>query len=280
MLKQKARTVALAVLVTDLALTAVSLPVTWVLRHGVLTSALPTVFPLPLYPLNQYLPLLSFVLPIWGLLLYAAGFYRSHRTLPLGEELWAAAKVSFGGTAILVLLIYGLRLDFVSRWFLVLFGFVNFLFLASEKVALRLIVALGPLARLQLPNRVDRRDRAQGRPVRRLPGSPPALGLPGDRLPRRRQRGRDPRQLDRWPCMGHITDMGTVLGREVIDEVIFVIEKGKLGEYEEALLVAERHGVPRARLARHLPPRAGAADPRGARRDPAALVHDDPVEPR
>ena len=64
MLKQKARTVALAVLVTDLALTAVSLPVTWGLRHGVLTSALPTVFPLPLYPLNQYVPLLAFILPV------------------------------------------------------------------------------------------------------------------------------------------------------------------------------------------------------------------------
>ena len=28
-----------------------------------------------------------------------------------------------------------------------------------------------------------------------------------------------------------------------MDELIFVIEKGKLGEYEDALLVAERHGV-------------------------------------
>ena len=192
MLKQKARTVALAVLVTDLALTAVSLPLTWALRHGVLTTLMPTVFPLPLYPLNQYVPLLSFVLPIWGLLLYSAGFYRSHRTLPLGEELWAAAKVSFGGTAILVLLIYGLRLEFVSRWFLVLFGFVNFLFLASREGRAAADVALGPLPRLQFPDGVDRGDRAQGRPVRRLPGSPPALGLPGDRLPRRRQRGRDP----------------------------------------------------------------------------------------
>src|SRR4030095_1648657 len=46
----------------------------------------------------------------------------------------------------------------------------------------------------------------------------------------------------RWPCLGRITDMETVLVSEVIDEVIFVIEKGKLGEYEQALLVAERHG--------------------------------------
>jgi exopolysaccharide biosynthesis polyprenyl glycosylphosphotransferase len=37
--------------------------------------------------------------------------------------------------------------------------------------------------------------------------------------------------------------MEAVLGAEVIDEVIFVIEKGKLAEYEDALLVAERHGV-------------------------------------
>ena len=76
-------------------------------------------FPLPLHPLDEYLLLLFFILPIWGLLLSAAGFYRSHRTLPLGEEIWAAGKVAFGGTAILVLLIFGLRLDFVSRWFLV-----------------------------------------------------------------------------------------------------------------------------------------------------------------
>ncbi len=138
MLKQKARAVALGVLLTDLALTAVSLPLTWVLRHGVLTSAMPAIFPLPLFPLNQYLLLLPFILPVWGLLLYWAGFYRSHRTLPLGGEIWAAAKVAFGGTAILVLLIYGLRLEFVSRWFLVLFGVVNFLFIASEKTALRL----------------------------------------------------------------------------------------------------------------------------------------------
>ena len=178
-----------------------------------------------------------------------------------------------------MLLIYGLRLEFVSRWFLVLFGIVNFLFLASEKVALRLTLALGALARLQFPHGVDRRDRAQGRPVRGLPGSASALGLPRDRLPRRRQRGRDPFASTAGLASGTITDMETVLGREVIDEVIFVIEKGKLGEYEEALLVAERHGVPRARLARHLSARAGAAGPRGARRHPPALLHDDAVEP-
>ena len=137
MLKQKARAIALGVLLADLALTALSLPVTWALRQGFLRTALPGLFPLPIHSLDEYLLLLLFILPIWGMLLSAAGFYRSHRTLPLGEEIWAAGKVAFGGTTILVLLIFGLRLDFVSRWFLVLFGVLNFLFLTAEKIALR-----------------------------------------------------------------------------------------------------------------------------------------------
>jgi exopolysaccharide biosynthesis polyprenyl glycosylphosphotransferase len=241
MLKQKAHAIALGVLLTDLALTAISLPLTWSLRHGFLKSALPSVFPLPLYPLEQYLLLLFFILPIWALLLSAAGFYRSHRTLPLGEEIWAAGKVSFGGTTILVLLIYGLRLEFVSRWFLVLFGGINFLFLATEKVALRLtsrwVRARGFNFRTALlvgtgAKAEQLADFLEGHPHWGFR----VVGYLDDN-------GGDTRLQRRWPCLGRITDMETILSSEVVDEVIFVIEKGKLPEYEEALLVAERHGV-------------------------------------
>ena len=113
MLKQKARAIALGVLAGDLALTAISLPLAYVLREGVLMRLFPWLFLQPLRPFEQYFFLLTLILPIWGLLLYAAGFYRSHRTLPLGEEIWAAARVAFGGTALLALIVYGLRLDFV-----------------------------------------------------------------------------------------------------------------------------------------------------------------------
>jgi exopolysaccharide biosynthesis polyprenyl glycosylphosphotransferase len=242
MLKQKARAIALGVLLTDLALTAVSLPVTWTLRQGILRTSFPSFFPLPIHSLDQYLLLLLFILPIWGLLLSAAGFYRSHRTLPLGEEIWAAGKVTFGGTTILVLLIFGLRLDFVSRWFLVLFGVLNFLFLTVEKIALRqlsrwvrsrgfnfrtaLIVGTGPKA-AQFAGFLEAHPDWGFRVVGYLDDDNGGeIGLAG-----------------RWPCLGTIKNMESVLGAEVIDEVIFVIEKGKLAEYEDALLVAERHGV-------------------------------------
>ena len=55
--------------------------------------------------------------------------------------------------------------------------------------------------------------------------------------------GGEIRRAGRWPCLGKITDLEAVLMREVVDELIFIIEKGRLGEYEDALIVAERHGV-------------------------------------
>ena len=242
MLKQKARAIALGVLGGDLGLTALSLPVAYVIRHGILPLIFPSVFPSPLFPFENYLALLPIILPLWGLLLYGAGFYRSHRTLPLGEEIWSSMKVAFGGTASLALVVYGLRLDFVSRWFLLVFGIVNFTILASEKVALRLL---------------SRWVRSRGYNFRTvlLVGT----GVKATKLAEFLEahphwgfrlvgyldddNGGEIRRDNRWPCLGKITDLERVLMRDVVDELIFVIEKGKLGEYEQALLVAERHGV-------------------------------------
>lgn len=242
MLKQKARAIALGVLAGDLALTALSLPVAYMIRHGVLTSISPTLFPTPLHPFDRYLFLLVLILPFWTVMLSIAGFYRSHRTLPLAEEIWGATKVAFGGTAVLALVVYGLRLEFVSRWLLVVFAVVNFAFLATEKVALRLL---------------SRWVRARGYNFRTvlLVGTGQKAAQLADFLEAHPHwgfrvmgyldddNGGEIRRAARWPCVGRITDLESVLLREVVDELVFVIEKGKLGAYEEALLVAERHGV-------------------------------------
>ena len=241
MLKQKARAIALGVLVGELALTALSLPVAYLFRHGVLAPLLPSLFPVaPAF--DRYAVLLLAILPIWAPMLYAAGFTRSHRTLPLFEEIWTVAKIAFGGTALLTLFVYGLRLEFVSRWLLAVFAVVNFLFLAGERVALRLLsrwvrargynfrtvllVGTGPKAS-QLADFMEAHPHWGFR----------VLGYLDD------DNGGKIGRSNRWTCLGRIGDLEAVLGQEVIDEVIFVIEKGKLGDYENALLVAERHGV-------------------------------------
>jgi exopolysaccharide biosynthesis polyprenyl glycosylphosphotransferase len=240
MLKQKARVVAFGVLGGDLALTALSLPVAYGVRQGLLPAFVHQVSPAE--PLHRYIALLGLVLPLWGLLLYAAGFYRSHRTLPLGEEIWAAMRVSFGGTAILSLLIYGLRLEFVSRWFLVVFAVVNFAFLASEKVALRLVSRAvrtrGFNFRTVLLVGTGRKAVQLGEFLEAHPHwGFRVIGYLDD------DNGGEIRRASRWNCIGKITDLESVLAGQVVDELIFVIEKGRLHEYEQALLVAERHGV-------------------------------------
>jgi len=241
MLKQKARAIALGVLLGELSLTALSLPVAYVLRHGVLAPFLPSLFPVaPAF--DRYAVLLLLILPIWAPMLYAAGFTRSHRTLPLFEEIWTVAKIAFGGTALLTLFVYGLRLEFVSRWLLAVFAIVNFLLLSGERVALRLLsrwvrargynfrtvllVGTGPKAS-QLADFIEAHPHWGFR----------VLGYLDD------HNGGEIHRSNQWDCLGQIGDLETVLRQEVIDEVIFVIEKGKLGDYEHALLVAERHGV-------------------------------------
>jgi exopolysaccharide biosynthesis polyprenyl glycosylphosphotransferase len=241
MLKQKARAIAVGVLLVELALTAIALPVAYQIRHGVLAPLLPSLFPVaPAF--GRYMVLLFLIVPIFGPLLYAAGFHRSHRTLPLGEELWSLAKVAFGGTAILTVFVYGLRLEFVSRWFLAVFGIVVFFFLAGERVALRLL---------------SRWVRTRGYNFRTvlLVGTGPKASKLADFIEAHPhwgfnvlgylddENGGEIRRANRWPCLGHIRDLESILVKEVVDEVIFVIEKGKLGDYEEALLATERHGV-------------------------------------
>jgi exopolysaccharide biosynthesis polyprenyl glycosylphosphotransferase len=242
MLKQKARAVALGVWAGDLALTALSLPVSYALREQILPLLFPSIFPARVAPFDQYIFLLVLILPLWALMLFAAGFYRSHRTMPLAEEIWGAIKVAFGGTALLALVVYGLRLEFVSRLFLLVFAGVNFAALATEKVALRL---------------VSRWVRARGYNFRTvvLVGTGQKAAQLADFLEAHPHwgfrvqgyldddNGGEIRRANRWNCLGKITDIESVLIREVVDELIFVIEKGKLPEYEKALMTAERHGV-------------------------------------
>src|SRR5439155_1281268 len=128
------------------------------------------------------------------------------------------------------------------RWLLAVFAIVNFLLLSGERVALRLLsrwvrargynfrtvllVGTGPKAS-QLADFIEAHPHWGFR----------VLGYLDD------HNGGEIHRSNQWDCLGQIGDLETVLRQEVIDEVIFVIEKGKLGDYEHALLVAERHGV-------------------------------------
>jgi len=242
MLKQRARALAGSLILADLLLTTGSLVIAYVLRNHVLRALWPGAFAGALYPLSRYAVVLALALPVFGLCLVSVGFYSSRRTLPLWEDLWAAAKAVFLATATLALLVYAFRLTFVSRPFLFLFALVEFLLLASEKLAIRsmaqsarargynfrtvVLTGTGPRA-LALAQFLEAHPHWGFRVIGYLDdGAGGAITRDG-----------------RWKKLGAVSDLAALLAREVIDEVIFIVERGKLEEFEEAMLVAEQHGV-------------------------------------
>jgi exopolysaccharide biosynthesis polyprenyl glycosylphosphotransferase len=241
MLKQRARALAASQIAADLGLTVVSLAVAHALRDRFLPSLFPGEFS-GLYPFPHYLPVLGLILPIWAVALFSAGFYGSRRTLPLSREIWGTAKAVFFGTATLALAVYALRWTDISRPFLFLFAAIDFLALSAEKLAIRAAA---------------RKARARGynfRTVVIAGTGPKALSMArfleahphwGFRVIGYLDDGQEG-ELTRsgtWRPLADLQGLEALLAIEVVDEVIFVVERGRLEDFEEAMLAAERHGV-------------------------------------
>ena len=122
MLKERAKLIAYWVWTTDLVLTTVAFLLAWWLRSHFGPQLLPRFFPTELYPLSRYLGLLPLVLAIWTFLLVTREAYTSRRTVALYQEVWEVVQVVGIGTLTLAAAGWLLRLDFVSRPFLVLFA--------------------------------------------------------------------------------------------------------------------------------------------------------------
>jgi len=242
MLRQRARALAGGLMAADLMLTAVSLLAAYVLRNRALRVLWPAEFAGPLYPFSRYFVVLALVLPVFALCLVAAGFYSSRRTLPLWEELWAAVKAVFFGTATLALLVYALRLTYVSRPFLFLFALIDFGLLASEKLLIRSVAQSARARGLNFRTVVLAGTGSRAVAMAQFLEAHPhwgfrVLGYLDDGA------GGAIASDGRWKKLGAIGELEAVLAREIVDEVIFAIERGRLEDFEEAMLAAERHGV-------------------------------------
>jgi undecaprenyl-phosphate galactose phosphotransferase/putative colanic acid biosynthesis UDP-glucose lipid carrier transferase len=137
-LKERAKVIAYWVWTMDLVLTTLAFLLAWWLRSHIAPQIAPSIFPTELYPLSRYLGLLPLVLAIWTLLLVTREAYTSRRTVALAAEVWQVVQVVGGGTLALAAAGWLLRLDFVSRPFLVLFATLDLLFMVGGKLVLRL----------------------------------------------------------------------------------------------------------------------------------------------
>jgi exopolysaccharide biosynthesis polyprenyl glycosylphosphotransferase len=249
-LKERAKLVAYWVWTTDLVLTTVAFLLAWWLRSHVLPQLLPGTFPTELYPLSRYLGLLPLVLAIWTFLLVNQEAYTSRRTVALAVEAWHVVQVVGGGVLTLAAAGWLLRLDFVSRPFLLLFGAINLAFLLGEKLALRLsarhVRSRGLNYRTLLLVGINPRSEEIARIIEEHPHW--GLKLLGFVAPN----GSFPETVNGLPVLGRADDLPEILQRLVVDEVFFVLSRRQLEDFEDSFLLCSELGI-RTRVALFFP---------------------------
>ena len=250
MLKERAKLVAYWVWTTDLVLTTVAFLLAWWLRSHILPQIFPTTFPTELFPLSRYLGLLPLVLAIWTFLLVTRESYTSRRTVALAVEAWHVVQVVGAGTLTLAAAGWLLRLDFVSRPFLILFGAINLVLLLGAKLAIRLsarhVRSRGFNYRTLLLVGINPRSEEVARIIEEHPHW--GLKLLGFVAPN----GSFPETVAGLPVLGRADDLPAILQRLVVDEVIFVLSRRQLDEFEESFLLCSELGI-RARVALYFP---------------------------
>jgi len=249
-LKERARLIAYWVWTTDLVLTSAAFLLAWWLRSDLAPRLLPSLFPGELYPLARYLGLLPLVLAIWTLLLVSREAYTSRRTVALHQELWQVVQTVTIGTLVLAACGWMLRLDFVSRPFLLLFALVNLGLLVAEKLGLRLLArrirSRGLNYRTLLIVGINPRAEEIAGIIQMHPHW--GLKLVGFVAPNHDHAER----VGEVPVLGQADDLPRILQGQVVDEVMFVLSRRQLEEFEESFLLCSELGI-RARVALSFP---------------------------
>lgn len=243
MLKQQARSVAASLYAADLTSTLAALAAAYLVR----SELLPRFFPdrlTPLYPFAWYLVLVGPVVVIWTGLLFLAGAYRSRRTSGLKDEALLVGKIVLGGTVLLTILVYGLRLDFISRPFLPLFAVLNTIFLVVERLTVRIVARKVRARGFNYRTVVIIGDTPRARSMARLIHDHPWWGLRLLGVVRERPASSEAgTTAGGLPVLGSLDDFPTILTSLPVDEVILAVDRGDVDQLEDVFLMCEEMGV-------------------------------------
>jgi len=249
-LKERARTIAYWVWMTDLLLTSAAFFLAWAVRSHLAPRLAPGLFPTELYPLSRYVGLLPLVLGIWTLLLLSRETYSSRRVISLSTEAWQVLRIVTLGTLSLAATGWALRLDFVSRPFLLLFAGLDLVFLMGEKLALRLVARQVRSRGYNYRNLLIVGLNTRSAEVAEIIRAHPHWGL--RLLGFVAGNGRHPDEFAELPVLGGGADLERILEETVVDEVFFVLSRRQLDEFEDAILLCSDLGI-RARVALFFP---------------------------
>jgi exopolysaccharide biosynthesis polyprenyl glycosylphosphotransferase len=249
MLKQQARLIASLVFLLDLALISAA----FFLAHALRSQLLPALggrwIPGALYPVERYLPLLPLALVLWSVLLWSSGRYRSHRTVPVLDEASAIVRITATASILFLLIVWALRLDErlldddrLSRIWIALFAFLTGTLLLFEKLALR------------LSSRYVRAHGFNYRTVLVVGANPSARAIADSILGHRfwgyrvagfvaDENEAMPATLGDLPVLGRVSELGRILEQQVVDEVLFAIDRRDFDRFEDLFLALQEQGI-------------------------------------
>ena len=245
MFADRSKLLGLTCALQDLVLTALAFPVAyWVRAHVLGRLAGGWLGHRALYPLPSYWPLFVAVLVAWPLIGYALGIYGGVELRDRGQVALDVTKLVAVGLLVLNAGLYLSKGMHISRTFVLTIGGVDFVLLvlgrwlllyastwlrdALERYHYFLIVGTGPGAQ-KLAALIEEAE---------------PLGLrlvgfvdPGNRTPS------SPANLRRSYPVLPLDDTPTVLHNQVVDEVLFAVDKEELGRLGELMLLCEQEGV-------------------------------------
>jgi exopolysaccharide biosynthesis polyprenyl glycosylphosphotransferase len=237
MVKQSNRIRSLALYIGDLLATILAFVCAYLFRG---------IFPedsyAALFPFSWYLNLLIAIIPIWSLFFFLLELYRFWQGPGFWKETWRVFKAVFISSFLLGFIVFAFKYVFVSRIFIFSFALFDFLLI--------ILIRWGIRKTIQLLNRksencriilvVGMNEHAQN--LARAIEKQHDLGL--------RILGflstDDPNPLptlNGYPVLGMAKDLTQLLGKEVVDEVIFAISQEELRTMQDLFLLCEERGI-------------------------------------
>lgn len=195
-----------------------------------------------LYPIRAYLKLLPVLSIVWVYLLHSFGMYKSFRVRFKRVFLLIILKSSFVGFFIFSSILYLLKLEYVSRTFIVLVFVILALLTMLEKTLLiaffrdmrrkglnyRSILIVGTGKRAKHFLSIIEEHKEFGFRV---------LGLIDEDAVKKSQ------VLYGYKVLGTFEDMPEIIHNNVVDEVVFVVPRSWLGRIEHLLHFCENEGL-------------------------------------
>ncbi len=230
-------------LAVDLVLTVVS----FFVAYKVKTTWLPPAMGL-LYPPTDYLGLFFLILPLWAMLLYQAGVYEPTSTEPSILWMLRLGKFLGYGFLLLTLLLFLLRVQYVSRLLLFLFLLVNFTTLVAARVVFRIAYRFRTHKNRPRVMLVGYPDKGQGflqrlQKERGVPLDISALYFLGESSKRR-----EAAIPEDWIPAGvatieHKQEIPYWIHEKIIDEIIFTIRPEDIPRIGPLLSMADEEGI-------------------------------------